>query len=40
MIDASTKEQLRNTSDVKLSIHTGSLDEVGWKTMLNVASGV
>lgn len=40
MIYASTKEQLSKALDVKLSIHTDSLDEVEWKTVLNVASGV
>lgn len=39
MIYASTKEQLKNALDVKLSIHADSLDEVEWKTMLSVASG-
>ena len=39
MIYASTKEQLKNALDIKLSIHADSLDEIEWKSVLNVASG-
>lgn len=39
MIYASTKEQLKNALDIKLSIHADSLDEIEWKFVLNVASG-
>ena len=38
MIYASTKEQLKNALDIKLSIHADSLDEIEWKSALNVAS--
>lgn len=39
MIYASTKEQLKNALDVKLSIHADSSDEIEWKSMVNMASG-
>ncbi|KAF5865896.1 hypothetical protein ETB97_001964 [Aspergillus alliaceus] len=39
MLYASTKEQLRNAFDVKLSIHADTPDEVEWKIVLSVASG-
>ncbi|KAE8377114.1 hypothetical protein BDV26DRAFT_293541 [Aspergillus bertholletiae] len=39
MLYASTKEQLRNALDVKLSIHADTPDEIEWKTVLSVASG-
>ncbi|OJZ85406.1 hypothetical protein ASPFODRAFT_34320 [Aspergillus luchuensis CBS 106.47] len=39
MLYASTKEQLRRSLDVKVSIHADDLHDIEWKTILRVASG-
>lgn len=39
MLYASTKEQLRNALDIKLSIHADTMDEIEWKKILSLASG-
>ncbi|OOF98731.1 hypothetical protein ASPCADRAFT_2164 [Aspergillus carbonarius ITEM 5010] len=39
MLYASTKEQLRKTLDVKVSIHADDLHDIEWKTVLSEASG-
>ncbi|KAL1882554.1 hypothetical protein Plec18167_002970 [Paecilomyces lecythidis] len=39
MLYASTKEQLRNVLDVKVSIHADEVDDLRWQNVLSVASG-
>ncbi|RAK82024.1 actin-binding ADF family protein [Aspergillus fijiensis CBS 313.89] len=39
MLYATTKEQLRNELDIKLSIHADAPDDLEWRNILSVASG-
>lgn len=39
MLYATTKEQLRNALDIKLSIHADAPDDLEWRNILSVASG-